>query len=155
MDRQKEEQVSSRKVYKSSRTVYKGWAVQDLKYLPSMKELLQRFPSIRYRKSTRAASQCRCKSPSAWGPPRTKYVPKMVSPVRCPSQVSSVQCPVCDRSSIFIAVDQTERKGGVWFREGVGVVLYKIYLQFSIYHIICICGLYISLRRIPGAFLLD
>ena len=59
-----------------------------------MKELLQRFPSIRYRKSTRAASQCRCKSPSAWGPPRTKYVPKMVSPVRCLSQVSSVQCLV-------------------------------------------------------------
>ena len=125
-----------------------------------MKELLQRFPSIRYRKSTRAASQCRCKSPSAWGPPRTKYVPKMVSPVRCLSQVSSVQClvpsapakcpvssaqclvpsgtakcpvfssptkcpvssapakcpvsivPVCDRSLVFIAVGQTERRGG-------------------------------------------
>ena len=59
-----------------------------------MKELLQRFPSVRCRKSTRTASQCRCKSPSAQGPPRTKYVPKMVSPVRCLSQVSSVQCLV-------------------------------------------------------------
>ena len=45
-------------------------------------------------------------------------------PAKCP--VSSA--PVCDRSSIFIAVDQTERRGGVWFREGVGFVLYKIYL---------------------------
>ena len=166
----------SRKVYKSSRTVYKGWAVQDLKYLPSMKELLQRFPSVRCRKSTRAASQCRCKSPSAWGPPRAKYVPKMVSPVRCPSQVSSVQCPSvqclvpqpsvrcpvpqpsvqclvlqpsvqclvlqpsvqCPLSPYVIGVQflqllARQREGGdVWLRKGVGVVLYKIYLQFPI-----------------------
>ena len=137
MDRQKEEQERSRKGYKSSRTVYKGWAVQDLKYLPSMKELLQRFPSVRCRKSTRTTSQCRGRSPSAWGPPRTKYVPKMVSPVRCvvssvPAKCPVSSAPICDRSSIFIAVDQTERKRGVWFREGVGVLLYKIYLQFPI-----------------------
>ena len=143
-----------------------------------MKELLQRFPSIRYRKSTRAASQCRCKSPSAWGPPRTKYVPKMVSPVRCLSQVSGVQCLVpqpsvrcpvpsaqclvaqpsvqclvlqpsvqclvlqpsvqCPLSPYVIGVRflqllARQREGGdVWIRKGVGVVLYKIYLQFPI-----------------------
>ena len=144
MDRQKDEQVSSRKVYKSSRTVYKGWAVQDLKYLPSMKELLQRFPSIRCRKSTRAASQCRGKSPSAWGPPRIKCVPKMVSPVRCPSQVS--QCVIGGR---FLQLLARQRRGGVSGSEKEWVlycIKYTYSSQFN--HVF-----YEGCRRFLGAFL--
>ena len=54
-------------------------------------------------------------------------------PVQCVQSSVSAKClvsivPVCDRSLVFIAVDQTERKRGVWFREGAGVLLYKIYL---------------------------